>query len=76
MVKGVGGGVERAWWQTFVYVFLLVHRFKGQQTYPAEGSRRLETHCSVFRMLMHRANSHVRAVQRRDVMDFLRNNNI
>lgn len=23
-------GFERAWWQTFVYVFLLVHRFKGQ----------------------------------------------
>lgn len=51
---------------------------KGSRPTPLRvlGARRLETHCSVFRMLMHRANSHVRAVQWRDVMDFLRNNNI
>lgn len=39
VVKGWGWGVERAWWQTFVYVFLLVHRFKGQRAYSIEGPR-------------------------------------
>lgn len=72
---GGEGGLERAWWQTFVYVFLLVHHFKGQRAYPVEVPRRLETHCSVFRMLMHPASSRFCGVQRRDVMDLLRRNN-
>lgn len=29
-----GGGFERAWWQTFVYVFLSVQHFKGQRARP------------------------------------------
>lgn len=48
------GGFERAWWQTFVYVFLLVHRFKGEHVRPIGGihiSRRLETHCGALYMV-------------------------
>lgn len=50
---------------------------KGSGPTPSRvlGAQRLETHCSLFRMLMHRANSHVCTVQRRDVMGFLRRNN-
>lgn len=50
---------------------------KGSGPTPSRvlGARRLETHCSMFCMLMHRANSHARTVQGRDGMDFLRRNN-
>lgn len=39
-------------------------------------AQRLETHCGALRMLMHRASSPVRTVQRRCDRLSLRNNNI
>lgn len=50
---------------------------KGSGPAPSRvlGAHQLETHCSMFRMLMHRANSPTRTVQRRDVRTFLRRNN-
>lgn len=47
---------------------------KGSRNTPSgvHIAQLLETHCGALRMLMHRANSPVCSVQRRDAMDFLR----